>query len=429
MIKSYLLDGKFEEQNFNDFKEILSIVEENRKKLYDLKLDLIIEFLNKLGKKIITDKTINTLQGVSYMSLWLRKENLKNICKLNYLDEKYIENFENIENNFELCAQPRGVVCHWIAGNMPTLAFFSLVQSILSKNGSIVKVPEHNKDIILSTLRNLNDIEVVFNGENHFGREILKSLSIVSFDHNDYETSKNFSLVADCKIVWGGAEAIKAVTALPQKEHCEIISFGPKYSFGVFDREYIESSSFEKALDNSVTDIVLFNQMACSSPHVLFFEKSKYSIGEIGRKMKNCFEKLPDKFLKQDLPEGTAANIINIRGMYLVQDDKEILKSEDLSWTILINKEINLEEPVQGKVIFIKEVDNINEVIGLITRKIQAMIVCILNPKKRKEFAKDATYRGVDRIVVPGKIHDFSLPWDGILTLNRLVRWVILKDK
>lgn len=112
-----------------------------------------------------------------------------------------------------------------------------------------------------------------------------------------------------------------------------------------------------------------------------------------------------------------------------MQEDKEILKSDGISWTILSNKEVGLEEPVQGKVIFIKEINNVDEVINFITRKIQAMIVCILNPEKRKKFAKEATYKGVDRIVVPGKIHDFSLPWDGILILNRLVRWVILKDK
>ena len=112
-----------------------------------------------------------------------------------------------------------------------------------------------------------------------------------------------------------------------------------------------------------------------------------------------------------------------------MHEEKAILKSNDLGWTILINKETNLEEPVQGKVIFIKEVDDINRVIELITRKIQAMIVCIKNPEKRRDFAKKATYRGVDRIVSPGKIHNFILPWDGIMILNRLVRWVIIKDK
>jgi hypothetical protein len=434
MIKSYLLDGEFKERSFDDFTEIAEIVNTNRNKLYGLRLNLIIELLTKLGREIIRDKTINTIQGVSYISLWLRKDNLKKICELNYLDSDldldhaYFENFEETENNFELCAQPRGIVCHWVAANIPTLAFFSLIQSILSKNGSVVKVPEENKDIILSILKHLNEIEVEFDGERYSGREIVKSISIVTFDGKHYEDSKKFSLIADCKIIWGSSEAVSAVTALPQKEHCEIISFGPKYSFAVFDREYIESEHFEEALENSVTDIAIFNKMACSSPQVVFFEKSMYSIKEIAQKMKSYFEKLPERLLNQYIPQEMASRIINARGMYLLDENKDILKSDDLAWTIFIDDAINLEEPVQGKCIFIKEIDEVDKVLDLITRKIQAMTVCILNMDKRREFAKAATYRGVDRIVTPGKIHDFDLPWDGILTLNRLVRWVILKN-
>ncbi|UCE38202.1 MAG: acyl-CoA reductase [Thermoplasmata archaeon] len=428
MIKCYLLDGKFQENTYDDFTTISESVNANRKKIYHLKLDVIIELLTKLGRKIITDGTINTVEGVGYITLWLRKDNLKKICRLNYLDQTYYEDFKETESKFELCAQPRGIVCHWVASNVPTLSFFSLIQSILSKNGSIVKAPEENIDIILTILKHLNEIEVEHDGMTYSGKDIVSSVSIVSFDGGNFTDSKNFSQVADCKIIWGGAEAISSVTALPQKEHCEIISFGPKYSFGVFDREFIESNYFEKALANTATDIAIFNQMACSSPQVLFFEKSRYSIQEIAQKMKSYFEELPEKYLKQYIPQGTASNIINIRGMYLLEDDKGILKSDDLSWTILIDSELRLEEPVQGKCIFIKEIDDIDDVLDLITRKIQAMTVCIINPDKRREFAKNATYRGVDRIVVPGKIHDFDLPWDGILPLNRLVRWVILKN-
>lgn len=428
MIKSYLLNGEFKERTFDNFREISEIVNENRKKIYELKLDLIIELLTKLGREIIKDKTINTIEGISYISLWLRKDNLKKICRLNYLDPAYFENFKETENNFELCAQPRGIVCHWVAANIPTLAFFSLIQAILSRNGSVAKVSEENKDIILSILKHLNEIEVEDNGKIYSGKDIINSISIVSFDGKNYEDSKNFSLIADCKIIWGGSEAVSAVTALPQKEHCEIISLGPKYSFGVFDREFIESEHFEDALESSVMDIAIFNQMACSSPQVLFFEKSSYSIQEIAQRMKSYFEKLPTRLLNQYIPQDMASRIINTRGLYLLDENKDILKSDDLAWTILTNNDLNLEEPVQGKCIFIKEIGYINTVLDLITRKIQAMIVCILNSEKRREFAKKATYRGVDRIVTVGKIHDFDLPWDGILILNRLVRWVILKN-
>ena len=104
------------------------------------------------------------------------------------------------------------------------------------------------------------------------------------------------------------------------------------------------------------------------------------------------------------------------------------MKSEDLSWTILLNDEICLEEPIQGKCIFIKEIGDINEVLPFITRKIQVICIGIQDSIKKKEFAKNATYYGADRIVAPGKMHDFDLPWDGIMTLNRLVRWVFIKN-
>jgi hypothetical protein len=429
MIKCYLLEGSFKEQNFDDFNVISKSINDNRNKLSDMGLDIIIELLNNLGKKIIQDKSINQIPGVSYASLWLKKDNLKKICNLNYFSETYHEGFEKVKDNMDLAAQPRGIVCHWVAYTIPTLAFFSLMQSILSKNGSVVKTPVQNKDIILSILKNLNELEAEIGGKTYFGKDIVSSISIVSFEGKNLEISSKFSMIADCRIVWGGSEAIKSVSSLPVKEHCETINFGPKYSFGVFDKEFIEKDekSFSKSLENSAMDIVMFNQMACSSPHVLFFEKSKYSIDEISQKIKKIFENFPKRLIEQDIDQGTAARIINSRGVYSLDNNKNLLQSNDLSWTILINAELSLEDPIQGKCIFLKEVENIYDTIGLITRKVQAISVSIFDEQRKKDFAMKASHKGADRIVVPGHIHDFDIPWDGILALNRLVRWTILK--
>jgi len=70
----------------------------------------------------------------------------------------------------------------------------------------------------------------------------------------------------------------------------------------------------------------------------------------------------------------------------------------------------------------------VDEVVPLVNHKIQAISIGILDQAKREAFARQVTYRGADRIVTPGTIHDFTLPWDGIMTLNRLVRWVILRS-
>ena len=72
-----------------------------------------------------------------------------------------------------MMAQPRGIVCHWIAANMPTLGFFSIVQAVLSKNGSMVKMPEEYVPLILSILRELPAISVDYEGTTYSGKTSL----------------------------------------------------------------------------------------------------------------------------------------------------------------------------------------------------------------------------------------------------------------
>ncbi len=428
MLKCYLLDGEFSEQNPDGFTTVSRVVNTNRRGLHELPLPVIIEILSASGKKIINNPHLKKIQGISYLSLWLRKKNLEQVCRINYGNLSYMDSFVEGENRFKMTAQPRGVVCLWVAANIPTLAIISIVQTILSKNGSIVKVPEENKEILLHFLQELAKVEVMYENKKYSAIDIVKSIAVVSFEGRNHTLNADFSLNADCRLVYGGSKAIHSILALPQKDHCETIVYGPKYSFGVFDRDFIESNFFENSLEKTAKDIAAFNQMACSSPHVLFFEKSTYQLQTIGEQLGRYFENLPEDLRIQPTDAGILANIINIRAKYLLSDNKSVIASDDLSWTILIDNDFRLEDPVHGKCIFLKEVESVDEVPGLITRKIQAMSVSILNKEKRENFALEATYRGVDRIVTPGTIHDYDLPWDGILPLNRLVRWVILKN-
>ena len=120
--------------------------------------------------------------------------------------------------------------------------------------------------------------------------------------------------------------------------------------------------------------------------------------------------------------EGTAESV-------LLAHDKDVVAPEGLDWTILISRDPGFEEPIHGGCIFIKEVEDINEVLPHITRKIHAIVLVTVDEKRGEAFAKIATERGADRIVLPGAAHDFVLPWDGVMALNRLVRWTILYPK
>jgi Acyl-CoA reductase (LuxC) len=428
MITCHLADSRSEEYSCPDFEEIIRIVNRNREVLAEVPLGAIIKILDTLGKKVLLNKEINTLPGVSYISLWLRRENLDKICTINYTDKHYADGFCKNELNVLMAARPRGIVCQWIAANMPTLGFFSLVQAILSKNGSVVKMPREYIPLIMAILCELPQISVEFEGKTYSGKTILDSIAIVSFEGRSMGLSEKFSLAADCRIIYGGSDAVRAISRLPCRDHCETIVFGPKYSFAVFDHEFIESALFEKSLEAFARDVAVFNQMACSSPHVLFLEKSHCSPDEMVVKLREAFENLPPVLRDQPISSGMAARIINARATYLLSEGKNCIAPQDLGWTILINQDPVLEEPVQGKCIFVKEIRSVEDVIPLVNHKIQAISIGILDPEKRESFARRVTYRGADRIVVPGTMHDFTLPWDGIMTLNRLVRWVILRN-
>jgi hypothetical protein len=430
MITWYLLDGNFQETRTDNFHTIAASVSLHRRQLNDLPLDLIIETLSQLGRKILKNKEINEAPGITYLSLWLKRKNLEEICRRNYSDPGYADGFIPVNSHLSMAARPRGIICHWIAANVPTLAIFSLVQALLSKNGSIVKVPEGNRDLVLSVLKDLAALDFDYRGKRYSGDILVKSISVVTFEGRDRKTSEQFSLVADGKIIYGSSEAVRSVIALPQRDHCEVIVFGPKYSFGVFDRESVEGPGFRELLDKTVRDIAVFNQMACSSPHVLFFEKSRYSLHEIGTMMQESFDSLPPLLRHQETPPSILADTINIRAKFLLSENKQIIIPEDMGWTILMDNELQLEDPVQGKCIFIKETARVEDCLPLVTRKIQAMIVSISDPDRSRVFAEEATYLGVDRIVSPGRIHEYNQPWDGILSLNRLVRWTIIsKDR
>ncbi|MGB4757680.1 MAG: acyl-CoA reductase, partial [Candidatus Methanoculleus thermohydrogenotrophicum] len=164
MIRCHLLNGEFGDREFNDFTTIADVIDHNRRYLQEMPLDVIIELLARLGKKLIQNPDLNSLPGVGYLSIWLRRKNLEQICRINYGDCRYLDTFVPVNNHFEMSAQPRGIVCQWVAANIPTLAFFSLAQAILSKNGSIAKVPEENRALITAILKELSDTAISCNG-------------------------------------------------------------------------------------------------------------------------------------------------------------------------------------------------------------------------------------------------------------------------
>jgi hypothetical protein len=429
MARCFLLDGELVDQEISDLGPVVEVLDRRREELRALSLDDIIALLARLGKELIKDPELSSMDGATYISLWLRADNLERLCDLNYGDRHRADQFLDVWPGTEMRCQPRGTSCHWLPNNVPVMSFFSLMLAVLSKNSSILKVSEINRPVLTTVLEKLLGMRIERQGRKIEGATIVRSVCMISFDSSNAADNVMLSLAADVKLAWGSGEAVRAVAALPQKETCDTIIFGPKYSLAVFDQAFLARKGLGDVLRKLAQDAVLFDQTACSSPQVVVLERGAISAREFAEMLARAFEGLSPRLRRTQMEERLCLEVINARGTYMLSEDRDLIMPKDLGWTILMDKERGLPEPVQGRCVFLREVSDLNDVIAHMTRKVQTIALCIHDRQRAKEFANNASAAGVDRFVMPGEMHDFSLPWDGLMPLNRMVRWVTIRRR
>jgi len=428
MISCFMLGNNFfqKAKKFEDLNIIINELNKNREEIYSYPIGAIVEIIHEYSKILSKDRKFLNYEGVPFLVLWLKKINIEKILRLNLGKQEYLDDFIQIEDNKYMKAQPRGLVCHFMAGNVPTLPIFYLIQALLCKNVNLIRVPIDNINIVVELLKPLKDITINFEGEFYSGLALLESTSVINFPSKDIELNTQMSLAADVRVICGGDEAVNTLAVLPKKTTCKDIIFGPKYSFAVFEKSAMESPNFSQTLDDFVSDIISFDQKACSSPQVLFIEKSNLSIKEVALKLSKAIDKISKRYAKNKIDEVTAAKIINKRGEYLLSLEKDIICGIGLQYTILIDNEANLEEPMQNRTIYLKEIDDILDVCKLITPRIQTIGIASQDNNKIMDFANKVSLKGVDRIVKVGFMNIYDSPWDGILFMSELVKWTTL---
>lgn len=413
-------DGLFIDpaRKIDNLDEVNKIIRERMKYLFNLPVESILELLHRFSRALVREPSVKRIPGIAFLSNWLRRENLRRIVEINLGNLHFLDDFMG-EGRKQFRAFPRGVVCHWIAGNIPTLSLFSLFQSMICKNGNILRIPEISLPSVLPILRLFSTMEYL----GITGVQLLKSVAVVFFPSDDVQSNEQLSMMADARVVWGGKEAVSAISNLPHMTHCEDIIFGPKYSFSVFDKKVLVSESLGKYIRNLASDIVLFEQTACSSPHVVFLESDWNEVMGFGELLAKEFQRLSRSMPKEDVDVGMCINIINKRAEYALDKNRAVICPKENDWSILIDSQLSLEEPIQSRTIFLKPVANIMDVASLVTRNVQSIGNGILDDQKATEFANEAMCNGAARIVPPGQMHIYDSPWDGILLLSRLVRW------
>lgn len=377
-------------------------------------------WLNSSDFEFLRDK------GRLFLSQWCSKRHLEKVVKTGLRgNASYLDSFNPFPDSDKhyLKANSRGLVCHWMAGNVQILGMFALVQSIITKNVNILKVAAKDGGVFSRLLSVFEGI--VYTTEDGYtikGDDLLKTLAVVYFPRQATGLGELMSKSANVRIAWGGKEAVETVYNYPAMIDCETVIFGPKISFAVIAKESLSSEQEARKLARKLTvDISVFDQTGCASPHNLYIERG----GEISPErfceiMADVFPKTEIQIPKPTVSTEQISEIHSIRGVYDFKGQS--WGSPNMSWTILYGDQNELNKPVYSRVIFVHPVEDIEDSLKHVEDYVQTIGISAPT-EKAMSFANKATAKGVARCPIIGRMLNFEMPWDGVFLIDRLIRW------
>jgi len=364
--------------------------------------------------------------NAGFLLLWLRRENLEAaLTQALRGDRCVLDAFLRQAPGSKRWhrAQPRGLLVHWVAGNVPLLGMISVIQGLLTKNANLVKVSRQNAGILPYFLQALSNARFRRpDGEEVTGTLLTDAARAIYADQEDGEAATALSTAADVRIAWGGREAVEAIMNLPRRFGTEDIVFGPKTSFVVVGAEKLGDETSARHVASLVArDTLALGQRGCNSPHTVFVERggklapvdfAQLLAQELGRAAPQT---------PQDLTPNEAFQILGCRAEYDMRG--EAWYGKGVSWSVFYSDEDRgLATPCYGRTLFVRAVEDVFDVAKLCSVGTQTAGLSL--DERRLALAEALTARGIERCPEVGRMALYDAPWDGMYPIDRMVRWV-----
>lgn len=356
----------------------------------------VIEYLNALSAVLLKDRDCRLYPDVVTFAFFCRKANLL----------KLKETFRRDDT----LRQGRGVLFHIAPGNVPVNFGYTFVAGLLAGNKNIVRVSSKDFPQVSLIVKHIHEL----NGDERLS-DVARRLVLVRYDRTSV-ASAFFSSMADVRVIWGGDETIAAIrkNALPPRSFD--VCFADRYSIAVISPEAVMSADDEelaRLAESFYNDTYLFDQNACSAPHLIFWRKSNL-LKEAKDRFWSALHRLVEK--KYNLQAVLAVDKLMAfcRQAVCMNVEKESMPDNYIVRTQLneLPKNIDVFRCAGG---YFSEyhIDSLDEIAPIITNKYQTMAYYGFNQEELIQFVKNNHLHGLDRIVPVGETTAFSLVWDG----------------
>ena len=315
-------------------------------------------------------------------------------------------------------ARARGLVFHLPPQNVETVFLYSWTLSYLAGNANVTRLPQE----LSETMRDVCDL-------------FLDELQAVGDDTQVFihypSTSEFGALISKCsdaRVVWGGDAKVAAFAPLPLRHGGKSIWFGDRSSFSVLKGAALHELDDEgqSALAHRLfNDIFVFDQMACSSPHIL------YIVG-CQDMHHSAVEPLLRSLAHLATASGRASAIGHfIRKMVAAQcaaatGVASAIEWRDASLTRVVSSASGRPgDRIGGGFLWIVYISSIRDLSMLASERDQTVTHFGFEAGEIADLAELIAQSGISRFAPVGSALDFDFVWDGYdipFELTRLVR-------
>ncbi len=423
-VRASFFGGSVPEGELQDLDLVLGRLKEARQRLRSLSVDQIIEVLDEFASRLL-DRN-NELHrkypgaGIPYIASWARRANLERLLDSSLGDRRHLDQFVDNPSRPDraFAAFPRGIILHWMAGNVPTLGFLSLLQGLLTKNANVIKVASNQNDMLDSLLMS---IQQVLSDKGSGTEVLLEATAVLRFSHTEKAISQALSKEADVRVLWGSDESVAQIRRLPTKLETQDVVFPNRTSLIVIGALPLQQSDIERLCRRIAMDVSIFEQKACASPHTIFIESPDED--QVDRFAKALLKGLTAalRSVPKSVPsEKEVAAILNLRAQYDMFH--KAWYSKGTEFTILSDDKFQLGPPIGNRTIFLRKTPDLAKVADLIDSKVQSVGIA-LSPDQYDHLTHLFGSRGVHRFIPVGNMTHFEMPWDGFFLPQSLVRW------
>ena len=389
---NFLFPEYFQEETFRKINSLEPFSEE------------VIEYLNALSQLLNKREDARNYPDVATFAFFCRKANLLNLKKKHQSTQLKLG---------------RGIVFHITPSNVPINFAYSMVAGLLAGNTNVVRVPS----------KNFEQVKIVCNAIKQLAKdekyELVSNRSVYLQYERTGTATAYFSSFCDVRMIWGGDETIHQIRANQMPSRSTDITFADRYSICAIKAwEYLKDPAPEKTALHFFNDTYLFDQNACTAPHLMVWIGSEKEI----EKAKQVFWTNFYQIVKSRYTMQPVIAVDKLTAFYNQaaqgKSAKKVLMEDNLIWRVEVKSLEKDIEDYRGTCGYFTEFSavQLSEIAAIVNRKYQTLAYFGFSKEELEGFVKENKLAGIDRIVPIGKTTDFSLIWDGYGLMDVLSR-------